>query len=87
MTHPIVVAVLMTRCGCMRELVIPYWPAPSQLHVPLSCKAIRHPMLGSFDLTKPSAEERIFEKTMEGHAGEMPRPGCKFHVMYEEREP
>jgi hypothetical protein len=44
-------------------------------------------MLGSFDLTKPSAEERIFEKTMEGHAGEMPRPGCKFHVMYEEREP
>ena len=80
---PTVKAVLVTRCGCSREMVISFPPAP-QLHLALRMKNGCQPW--NCDLGKPGIEERIFEREEIGYADERAgkTDGSILHVLYRE---
>jgi hypothetical protein len=80
-TKPMVMATLLTLCGCSREFVLPQYPPPPQWHVPISPGW----RLGDSPdpIENPAIRARTFYLDMVGHREEQ-TPGV-LHVLYKER--
>lgn len=84
MSEPIKIAVLLTRCGCTREMTLDLGPAPLILHVALNMRLWDYTKLIETPEAPPPV--RSFRLAIYGHADERncKEPPEKIHILYEE---
>jgi hypothetical protein len=75
---PKIICILLTRCGCSREIIWSY-PPPPQIHLALRGK--QGETYWNSDIGKSRVEERIFQQELVGYQNE--KEG-ELHVLYRE---